>query len=173
MGEETLCSRIRQTPVTAEAEGTGQKGLPTDVRSRPRLGRADELPPSQRCDDHKWPCAPAPGAQSWRDKSQAPGLVLPRFLHRSLRHSLHQMGLHTRRPCLSENHFKSLLILVLADVICCLYYLVKMLISQPQRGAAPVTASAPPLDMSKSSLNPGLVLPRLLHSSPIAEEARR
>lgn len=43
---------------------------------------------------------------------------------------------------LSHNHVVRLLLRVLADVICCLYYLVKMLISQPQRGLLLVGCAA-------------------------------
>lgn len=42
---------------------------------------------------------------------------------------------------------------MLADVICCLYYLVKMLISQPQRGVASVIDFASLHDIFKSLLN--------------------
>lgn len=87
--------------------------------------------------------------------------------------SLNLMGQGMEAHCLSKNVFMSLLLWVLADVICCLYYLVKMLISQPQRGVAFVIDSALPLDMLKGLQSLDATLPRFLHSSPSLGKVKR
>lgn len=83
------------------------------------------------------------------------------------------MGQSMEPHCLSKNVFMSRLLWVLADVICCLYYLVKMLISQPQWGGASVTESAFLLDILKGLQGLGATLPRFLRSSPVLGKAKR
>ena len=67
--------------------------------------------------------------------------------------SLNLMSQGTELHCLSKNHFMSLLLWLLADVICFLYYLVKMLISQPQWGVASVIDFTSLPNMLKSLSN--------------------
>lgn len=141
---------MRQTPVTEEGRGS----FLLTCAFCARLGPVGEPSLSQGCVGQKWPRVPGHGAQSLMSKSPGPGggpAQIPAF-------SLHLTGPGTQPPHLSKNHFMSLPLSVLADVICCLYYLVKMLISQPQRGAAPVMDPASPLDTSKSSLDRGATL---------------
>lgn len=83
------------------------------------------------------------------------------------------MGQSMEPHCLTKNCFMSLLLGVLADTICCLYYLVKMLISQPQWGIVSVIDSASLLDMWKSLQNLCAILPRSLYSFSVLEQVMR